>query len=154
MANSMPTSIIPVMTLAWIFFCHNLLLYFSSLNSLNWANVFVLPISNKVLVIICVCSLILVLSHPLRPMDCSPAGSLSDSPYWNGLPCHSPEDLSEPGIKPASSESLYYRWILCPLRYLGICTRKNSFQMNKWMYTKEFQMVTTKAMSMKKLIVF
>ena len=99
---------------------------FQLLNSLNGANVFVLPISNKVLVIICVCSLILVLSHPLRPMDCSPRRLLCpcDSPYWNGLPCHSPEDLSEPGIEPASSESLYYRWILCPLRYLGICTRK------------------------------
>ena len=39
------------------------------------------------------------------PMDCSPPGSLSmgfpRQEYWSGLPCPSPGDLPDPGIKPS-----------------------------------------------------
>ena len=39
-----------------------------------------------------------------NPMDCSPPGSLAFSrqEYWSGLPCPSPGNLLDPGIKPAS----------------------------------------------------
>ena len=40
------------------------------------------------------------------PMDCSLPGSsvvgFSGQEYWNGVPFSSPEDLSDPGIKPTS----------------------------------------------------
>ena len=40
------------------------------------------------------------------PMDCSPPISLSTGlsrqKYWSGLPCPSPGDLPNPGIKPVS----------------------------------------------------
>ena len=40
------------------------------------------------------------------PMDCSPQGPLfmgfSGQEYWSGLPCPSPGDLPNPGIKYAS----------------------------------------------------
>ena len=43
------------------------------------------------------------------PMDCSPPGSLSveffRQEYCSGVPCPLPEDLPDPGIKPASLES-------------------------------------------------
>ena len=44
------------------------------------------------------------------PMDCSLPGSSvhGDSPrqeYWSGWPCPPPEDLPDPGIKPASPTS-------------------------------------------------
>ena len=43
------------------------------------------------------------------PMDCSPTGSpvlgFPKQECWSGLPFPSPGDLSNPGIKPASSVS-------------------------------------------------
>ena len=45
------------------------------------------------------------------PMDCSLPDSsplsmgFSRQEYWSGLPFPSPEDLSDPGIKPTSPES-------------------------------------------------
>ena len=40
------------------------------------------------------------------PIDCSPPSSsvhgLLQAKYWSGLPCRSPGDLPNPGIKPAS----------------------------------------------------
>ena len=43
------------------------------------------------------------------PMDCGPPGSsvqgIIRQDYWSGLPCPSPGDLLDPGIKPASPES-------------------------------------------------
>ena len=52
----------------------------------------------------CVC----VQSHLTlsNPMDCSLPGSsvcgIFKQEYWSGLPFSSPEDLQDPGIKPAS----------------------------------------------------
>ena len=43
------------------------------------------------------------------PMDCSPPGSsamgFSKQGYWSGLPCPTPGNLPNPGIKPESLES-------------------------------------------------
>ena len=43
------------------------------------------------------------------PMDCSLPGSsvhgILQARYWSGLPCSSPEDLPNPGIKPATPPS-------------------------------------------------
>ena len=43
------------------------------------------------------------------PVDCSPPGSsvhgFSRQEYWSGLPFSTPEDFSNPGIKPTSPES-------------------------------------------------
>ena len=39
------------------------------------------------------------------PPDCSVHGA-SQARYWSGLPFPSPEDLPDPGIEPASLESL------------------------------------------------
>ena len=35
-------------------------------------------------------------------MDCSPSGGFLRQEYRNGLPFPSPEDLPDPGLKPAS----------------------------------------------------
>ena len=51
-------------------------------------------------------------SHPTLcdPMDCSPPGSsvhgILQQEYWSGLPCPSPGDLPNSGIKPRSSALL------------------------------------------------
>ena len=50
-----------------------------------------------------------VMSNPLWPRSCSPQAPLSTGfsrqEYWSGLPCPSPGDLPDPGIKPASLTS-------------------------------------------------
>ena len=51
--------------------------------------------------------LYLVVSNPLRPHGLQPARLLclrgfSRQEYWSGLPCPSPRDLPDPGIKPRS----------------------------------------------------
>ena len=48
-----------------------------------------------------------VVSNSLQPMDCSLPGfslsmGFSRQEYWNGLPCPSPGDLSQPGMEAAS----------------------------------------------------
>ena len=62
-------------------------------------------------VCVCVCVCVYVLVTHLcptlcNPMDCSPQAPLSTGfsrqEYWNGLPFPSPENLPNPGIKPAS----------------------------------------------------
>ena len=66
----------------------------------------------------CVCMCACLLSHsvmsdsfvsPHDRMDCSPPGSssmgFSRQAYWSGLPCSSPRDPPDPGIKPESLAS-------------------------------------------------
>ena len=66
----------------------------------------------------CVCMCACLLSHsvmsdsfvsPHDRMDCSPPGSssmgFSRQEYWSGLPCSSPRDPPDPGIKPESLAS-------------------------------------------------
>ena len=52
-----------------------------------------------------VCSVAQPCLTPCNPMTCSPPGSsvlgISQTRNWSGLPLLSPEDLSDPGIKPA-----------------------------------------------------
>ena len=57
------------------------------------------------------CAVLVVLSRPLcptlgNPTDCSPPGSsvhgILRQEHWSGLPCSSPGDLPNPGIKPRS----------------------------------------------------
>ena len=57
----------------------------------------------------CASSVASVVSHSLRPMDCSPLDSTAhgilQAKIWSGLPCLLPGDLPSPGIKPVSPVS-------------------------------------------------
>ena len=57
----------------------------------------------------CASSVASVVSHSLRPMDCSPLDSTAhgilQAKIWSRLPCLLPGDLPSPGIKPVSPVS-------------------------------------------------
>ena len=44
------------------------------------------------------------MSDSFDPMDTSVHGGFSKQEYWSGLPCPSPGDFPDPGIKPWSPE--------------------------------------------------
>ena len=57
-----------------------------------------------------------------NPMDCSPPGSaveFSMQEYWSGLPCPSPGELPDPGIKPMSPASPALQVNSLPLNQQG-----------------------------------
>ena len=58
-----------------------------------------------------------------NPLDCSPPGSsvheILRQGYWNGLSFLPPEDLPNPGIKPASPVSLTLQVDSLPIESLG-----------------------------------
>ena len=59
-----------------------------------------------------------------NPMDCNPIGSsvhgiFSQQEYWSGLPFLPPEDLPDPGIKPASSVAPVLQVDSLPLSHWG-----------------------------------
>ena len=67
-------------------------------------------------------------------MDCSPPSSsvrgITRQEYWSGLPCPSPGELPDPGVKPASPalqvDSLCMRHWGSPRHELGIPQIKTS----------------------------
>ena len=65
------------------------------------------------------------------PMNCSGQASLSmgfpKQDYWSGLLFPSPGDLPDPGIEPASPESLAFQADSLPLSHLGSPSSGYSF---------------------------
>ena len=85
----------------------------------------VIPLCLEVCVCVCACSII---SNSSRPRGLSPARLLCPE-YWNKLPFPSPGGLPNPGVKPASPDSL-------PLSHLraqsGSLAVTNSPHIRQW----------------------
>ena len=86
---------------------------------------------------IATCQVTSVVSYSLRPYGLQgPIGfsvhGFSRQEYWSILPCHSPEDLPDPGIEPGCLSLLHWQAASLPLvppgKPLNECIHVNTFK--------------------------